>query len=140
MQKINLIPQIFEKLKFKKSCNPIGGEHFGLLLENQIFPRHLVLKIFSIYVKTSSCKNQENPLSRSWEKCVTDGQIDRQMDRWTGQTGFYRNPSAEMRIQRFPKQWSLANLRNITFILFECHRSIAKSTDFYFFLLQWKSS
>ena len=44
MQKINLIPQFFEKLKFKKSCNPIGGEHFGPLLENQIFPRHLVLR------------------------------------------------------------------------------------------------
>ena len=41
MQKTNIIPQIiFEKLRFKKSCNLIGGQHFGLQLENQIFPRH----------------------------------------------------------------------------------------------------
>ena len=31
-------------------------------------------------------------------------------------------------------------LRKITFILFECHISIDKSTDFYFLLLSWKSS
>ena len=31
MQKMNIMPQIvFEILKFKKSCNLIGGEHFGL--------------------------------------------------------------------------------------------------------------
>ena len=36
------------------------------------------------------------------------------------------------------KQSSLANLRKITFIIFECHRSIAKSIDFYFFLLSVK--
>ena len=31
MQKMNIVPQIvFKKLKFKKSCNLIGREHFGL--------------------------------------------------------------------------------------------------------------
>ena len=31
MQKMNIIPEIiFEKLKFEKSYNLIGGEHFGL--------------------------------------------------------------------------------------------------------------
>ena len=43
IQKKNIIPQIvFEILKFKKSCNLICGEHFGLKLEKQIFPRHTV--------------------------------------------------------------------------------------------------
>ena len=38
---MNIIPQIvFEKLKLKKACNLIGGDDFGLQLENQIFPRH----------------------------------------------------------------------------------------------------
>ena len=50
-----------------------------------------------------------------------------------------RIQSIYLRIQRVQKQWSLANLRKITCILFECHRSIAKSIDFYFFLLSWKS-
>ena len=41
MKKMNIIPQIvFKKLKLKKACNLIGGEDFGLQLENQIFPRH----------------------------------------------------------------------------------------------------
>ena len=35
---MNIIPQIaFEKLKLKKACNLIGGEDFGLQLENQIW-------------------------------------------------------------------------------------------------------
>ena len=38
------------------------------------------------------------------------------------------------------KKRSLANLCKITFTLFECHRSTAKSTDFYFFLLSLQSS
>ena len=37
-------------------------------------------------------------------------------------------------------QSSLADLRKITFILFESHRCIDKTIDFYFFLLLWKSS
>ena len=41
MQKMNIILQtVFEILKFKKSCNLIGGKNFGLQLNNQIFPRH----------------------------------------------------------------------------------------------------
>ena len=45
MQKMNIMPQIvFEKLKSKKSCNLIDGEHFGLKLEYQIFPRHAVFR------------------------------------------------------------------------------------------------
>ena len=42
--------------------------------------------------------------------------------------------------QRIQKQWSLAKLGKITFILFECHRSIDKSIDFHFLLLLWKVS
>ena len=31
MQKMNITPEIFfEILKFKKFCNLIGGEHFGI--------------------------------------------------------------------------------------------------------------
>ena len=41
MQKMNIIAQIvFKILKFKKFSNVIGGEHFGLYTENQIFLRH----------------------------------------------------------------------------------------------------
>ena len=49
MQKINIIPQlVFETLKFKNSCNRIGGEHFGVQPENQIFPRDAVFtKLYS---------------------------------------------------------------------------------------------
>ena len=44
--KMIIIPHIvFEKLKFKKSCSLIAGEHFGLSLENQLFPRHAVFTI-----------------------------------------------------------------------------------------------
>ena len=44
MQKMNFIPQIdFEILKFKKSCNLIGREHFDLKIENHIFSRHAIL-------------------------------------------------------------------------------------------------
>ena len=43
MQKINIILQtVSDILKFKKSCNMICEEHFGLYLEKQIFPRHAV--------------------------------------------------------------------------------------------------
>ena len=38
MQKMKFIPQIvFEIVKFKKSCNLIGQEHFYSQLENQNF-------------------------------------------------------------------------------------------------------
>ena len=43
-------------------------------------------------------------------------------------------------VQRVQKQWFLTNLSKITFVLFECHRSIDKSINFHFFLLSWKSS
>ena len=37
------MPQIvFEILRFKNSCNLIGGYHSGLQFENQTFPRHAV--------------------------------------------------------------------------------------------------
>ena len=43
MQEKNIVPQIvFEILKLKKSCNLIYSEHFGLQLEEQIFPTHTV--------------------------------------------------------------------------------------------------
>ena len=43
MQKMNITPQmVFEILKFKKFCNLIGGDYFGLQFENQNFPRHAV--------------------------------------------------------------------------------------------------
>ena len=35
MQKKNIVTQIaFEVLKFKNSCNLIGGDHFGLWIKN----------------------------------------------------------------------------------------------------------
>ena len=38
MSKMNFVPQIvFEKIKFKQSCNLIWQEYFHLQLENQIF-------------------------------------------------------------------------------------------------------
>ena len=46
MRKMNIVPQIvFEILEFKKPCNLIGGEHFGLWPENQTFPKHSFHKI-----------------------------------------------------------------------------------------------
>ena len=39
----------------------------------------------------------------------------------------------EFSVRRVQKQWSLAKLSKITFILFECHRSIDKCIDFLFF-------
>ena len=43
---MNIVPQIvFEILEFKKPCNLIGGEHFGLWPENQTFPKHSFHKI-----------------------------------------------------------------------------------------------
>ena len=48
--------------------------------------------------------------------------------------------STKFSAQRVQKQWSLAKLGKITFILFECHRSIDKSIYFYLFLLLWNSS
>ena len=45
MQKMNFIPQIvFEILKFKKSCNLIGREHFGLFSPDmQILQNHIAI-------------------------------------------------------------------------------------------------
>ena len=43
-------------------------------------------------------------------------------------------------VERVQKQWFLAKLGKITFILLECHRSIDKSNDLHFLLLSWKSS
>ena len=43
MQKANLLPQkVVKILKFKKSCNVIGRQHFQLQLKNQIFHSHVV--------------------------------------------------------------------------------------------------
>ena len=43
MQKTNYnIPQIVFEVKFDKFCNLICGQHFGVQLEKQIFPRHAV--------------------------------------------------------------------------------------------------
>ena len=102
MQKMNVIPRtVFEKLKFKKSCNLTDGEHFGLQLENQIFPRHVLgpnlsrlpsylhntifqnsaLSLLSISGKISLCKKLRKPTEQSCEKCVTDRRIERQVDR-----------------------------------------------------------
>ena len=39
------------------------------------------------------------------------------------------------RSKELKKPWFLANLHKITFISFECYRSIDKSIDFYFFML-----
>ena len=39
MQKMNIPLIVFEILKIKKSYNLIGGQQFGLLLDNQIFHR-----------------------------------------------------------------------------------------------------
>ena len=43
-------------------------------------------------------------------------------------------------VQRVQKQWSLAKLGKITFILFECYRFIHKSIDIYLFVLSSKGS
>ena len=52
MQKMNFTPQIvFEILKFKKSCNLIGREHFDLYTENQIFSRCNFYKIIDPLMK-----------------------------------------------------------------------------------------
>ena len=43
MPKTDIISlKVFEKLKFKKSCNLIGKEHLGLQLENQNYLRRAV--------------------------------------------------------------------------------------------------
>ena len=38
-------------------------------------------------------------------------------------------------VQTVKKQWTLENLHKITLTLIGCHRSNAKSIDFYFLLL-----
>ena len=85
MQKTNIIPQIvFEELKFKKYCDLIRGEHFGLKLENQIFPGMLLSQndIIANYGASVKAQKVKLPLLKCqifcfWSKFVSFNQLPR---------------------------------------------------------------
>ena len=78
--KVMLLP-----LKYQIFCFLSKFVLFTQASRKQIHISKIWLCHFLVYIaKHPHAKNEEHPLSRSWEKWVTDRQTDKQMDRWPG--------------------------------------------------------
>ena len=84
MQKVNIMPQIvFEILKFKKSCNLIGGGPFTYNLRTRSFPdmqfsqNHIANYGASFKAKKIMLSLLKCQIFRFWSKVVSFTQLSR---------------------------------------------------------------